>query len=201
MRRFRVLTVGLRWAMAVAGIVFAGGAAQASAAGCPEAGCTLVQGAYISHYTGANCTGQESYYTPYFGYDGIRRSWDGGGFTGITLVTLTNRSWKGTNGACHNDWPSGNTLSNFVRIYRETTTASVQGAYISHYTEANCTGQESYYTPYFGYDGIRRSWDGGGTVGTILYTATNKSWKGTNGACHNDWPSGNTLSDFVRVYR
>lgn len=177
------------------------GVPTVSAAACPEAGCTLVQGAYISHFTSANCTGTESYYTPYFGSDGVRRSWDGRGFTGTTLVTLTNRSWKGADGACHNDWPSGNTLSGFVRVYRETTTAPVQGAYISHYTDANCIGQESYYTPYFNSDGIRRSWDGHGTVGTILYTATNKSWKGTNGACHNDWPSGNTLSGFVRVYR
>lgn len=112
-----------RWTAAAAGFVVAlaasaaGGAATAQAA-CPEASCTLVQNAYISHYTGANCTGQESYYTPYFNSDGIRRSWDGQGFYGGTLSTVTNRSWKGTDGTCHNDWPSGNTLSGFVRVYR-----------------------------------------------------------------------------------
>ena len=114
---------------------------------------------------------------------------------------MTNISWKGTDGVCHNDWPSGNTLSGFLAIYRETQVTSIQNAYISHFTEANCTGQESYYTPYFGSDGIRRSWNGTGSAGTILNTATNKSWKGSDGTCHNDWPSGNTLSGFVRIYR
>ena len=110
-----------------------------------------------------------------------------------------------------NAWPAGNTLSGFVAVYRsgtapgtscgESSCVALGGAYISHFTGKDCTGTESYYTPYFGYDGIRRSWDGGGVVGTILYTATNKSWKGSDGTCHNDWPSGHTLSDFVRVYR
>lgn len=185
------------------GLVFFvfGYSANAQAQGCPESSCTLVQNAYISHFTAANCTGEEHYYTPYFFYDGVRRSWDGKGFTGTTLRTVTNRSWKGTDGQCHNDWPNGNTLSDFVKVYRETQTTSVQAGYISHFTESNCAGQESYYTPYFFYDGVRRSWDGGGLAGTILNTATNKSWKGTDGQCHNDWPSGNTLSDFVRIYR
>lgn len=175
--------------------------AQAQGAGCPEATCILIQNAYISHFTGASCTGVEHYYTPYFNTDGIRRSWDGKGFVGTTLSTVTNRSWKGTDGLCHNDWPNGNTLSGFVSIYRDTQFTPVQGAYISHFTDANCAGQESYYTPYFGFDGIRRSWDGLGSVGSILNTATNKSWKGTDGLCHTDWPSGNTLSGFVRIYR
>src|SRR3954467_3613869 len=39
---------------------------------CGEASCTPVQAAYISHFTGTNCTGTESYYTPYFNFDGIR---------------------------------------------------------------------------------------------------------------------------------
>ncbi|HJQ71689.1 MAG TPA: hypothetical protein VKA70_22120 [Blastocatellia bacterium] len=174
---------------------------NAQAQGCPESSCTLINDAYISHFTASNCTGEEHYYTPYFFFDGVRRSWDGKGFAGTTLRTVTNRSWKGSDGQCHNDWPSGNTLSNFVKIYRETQTTSVQDAYISHYTGSNCTGQESYYTPYFFYDGVRRSWDGNGLAGTILYTATNRSWRGSDGQCHNDWPSGNTLSDFVRIYR
>jgi pyrrolidone-carboxylate peptidase len=85
---------------------------------CGEASCTPVQAAYISHYTGAGCTGTESYYTPYFFYDGVRRSWDGRGLAGTTLRTVTNRSWKDANGTCRDDWPAGNTLNDFVTIYR-----------------------------------------------------------------------------------
>lgn len=173
----------------------------AYAQGCPETSCTLIQNAYISHFTGLSCTGQEHYYTPYFNSDGIPRSWDGKGFVGVTLSTVTNKSWKDSSGVCHNDWPNGNTLSGFLTIYRETQVSAVQGAYISHFTDANCTGQESYYTLYFSSDGIRRSWDGNGLVGSIIYTATNKSWKDSSGVCHNDWPNGNTLSGFVRIYR
>ncbi|HEX8694276.1 MAG TPA: hypothetical protein VF746_17780 [Longimicrobium sp.] len=86
--------------------------------GCGEASCTPVTAAYISHFTGADCTGTESYYTPYFNYDGVRRSWDGKGMAGTTLRTVTNRSYRDSSGACYNAWPSGNTLSNFVTIYR-----------------------------------------------------------------------------------
>ncbi|HSU15514.1 hypothetical protein [Longimicrobium sp.] len=86
--------------------------------GCGEASCTPVTAAYISHYTGADCTGTESYYTAYFGSDGVRRSWDGKGLAGTTLRTVTNRSYRDSSGACNNAWPGGNTLSNFVTIYR-----------------------------------------------------------------------------------
>ena len=172
---------------------------------CGEASCSPVTAAYISHYTGADCTGQESYYTPYFNSDGVRRSWDGGGCAGTTLSTVTNRSWKGTNGVCNNAWPGGNTLSGFVRIYRcncgEASCRAVTAAYISHFTGAGCTGQEYYYTPYFNSDGIRRSWDGNGCVGDLLRTVTVKSWKSSAGVCTDAWPAGNTLSNFVRVYR
>lgn len=169
---------------------------------CPETTCTQVQNAYISHFTGIDCSGGEHYYTPYFNSDGIRRSWDGQGFFGTALTTVTNRSWKGTDGQCHNDWPNGNTLSGFVTIYRDTQFTPVQAAYISHFTGPNCTGEESYYTHYFNDDGIRRSWDGHGMVGSIIYTATNESWKGSDGMCHNDWVTNpNTLSGFVHVYR
>jgi len=85
---------------------------------CGEASCTPVQAAYISHFTGVGCTGTESYYTPYFLFDGIRRSWDGHGIAGSNWRTVTNRSWKGTDGECHDDWPTGNTLNYFVTIYR-----------------------------------------------------------------------------------
>jgi len=173
---------------------------------CPEgAGCTALGGAYISHYTGANCTGTESYYTPYFSYDGVRRSWDGQGIAGNTLRTVTNRSYKDSGGTCYNAWPAGNTLSDFVTIYRtvcdEALCTAVTAAYISHYTGANCTGTESYYTPYFFYDGVRRSWNGQGIAGTTLRTVTNRSYRDSGGTCYNAWPSGNTLSDFVTIYR
>jgi hypothetical protein len=85
---------------------------------CGEAVCTPVQAAYISHFTGLGCTGTESYYTPYFFYDGIRRSWNGQGLAGTILRTVTNRSWRGADGQCRDDWPSGNTLNDFVTIYR-----------------------------------------------------------------------------------
>jgi len=88
------------------------------ATGCGEASCTPVTAAYISHFTGADCTGTESYYTAYFNYDGVRRSWNGTGMAGTTLRTVTNRSYKDSSGACYNAWPNGNTLSNFVTIYR-----------------------------------------------------------------------------------
>src|SRR5688572_11730401 len=41
-------------------------APAADASPCLEAVCVAVSGAYVSHYNGANCTGIESYYTPYF---------------------------------------------------------------------------------------------------------------------------------------
>ena len=125
---------------------------------------------------------------------------------------MTNRSWRySVDGTCRNDWPSGNTLPDFVRIYRdgypggcgETTCVPVTAAYISHFTGPDCTGEEYYYTAYNGYDGIRRSWDGQGYVGTTLRTVTARSWRyNVDGQCRvNAWPNGNTLSDFVRIYR
>jgi hypothetical protein len=85
---------------------------------CGEAACVPVQAAYVSHYTGLGCTGTESYYTPYFNSDGIRRSWDGHGNAGTILRTVTNRSARTSNGVCTDYWPNGNTLSGFVTIYR-----------------------------------------------------------------------------------
>lgn len=85
---------------------------------CGEASCVPVTAAYVSHYTGADCTGTESYYTAYYGYDGVRRSWNGTGMAGTTLRTVTNRSYRDSSGECVNAWPSGNTLSDFVTIYR-----------------------------------------------------------------------------------
>ncbi len=191
-----------------------GGGGQAT---CLEASCEPVTAVYISHFTEPNCTGTESYYTPYGGYDGVRRSWDGGGIVGTQLRTVTNTSFKmndnlGDGTGCRvNEWPSGNTLSEFVTVYRvtcgEASCVALGGSLISHFTNANCTGQESYYTLYNNSDGIRRSWDASGIAGTILRTVTNKSWKtadsgGDGTGCRvNAWPSGNTLSDFVSIYR
>jgi hypothetical protein len=87
-------------------------------AGCGEASCTPVTAAYISHFTGPDCTGTESYYTAYYNYDGVRRSWNGTGLAGTTVRTVTNRSYKDSSGACYNAWSGGNTLSGFVTIYR-----------------------------------------------------------------------------------
>ena len=88
-------------------------------AGCGEIACTPVLTRDIgSHFSGPGCTGVESYYTPYNGYDGVRRSWDGSGLAGTTLRTATNISFKLTNGTCQDLWPAGNTLSDFVTIYR-----------------------------------------------------------------------------------
>ncbi len=84
---------------------------------CGETACNPVTRPYISHYTGPGCTGIESYYTPYFFYDGIRRSWDGYGVAGTELRTVTNISYRDSTG-CVDAWPEGNTLSDFVTIYR-----------------------------------------------------------------------------------
>lgn len=85
---------------------------------CGEATCVSPQGSYISHFTGPNCDGTESYYLPYNGYGYQCRPWDGGGQCGTIRRTVTNRSYR-YNGQCYpNAWPSGNTLSDFVTVYR-----------------------------------------------------------------------------------
>ncbi len=91
---------------------------------CGEAVCQPVVGSYISHFTLADCTGTESYYTPYFSDtampnpDGKIYSWDGNGVAGTTYRTVTNTSYKDQTGTCVNAWPDGNTLPYFVTIYR-----------------------------------------------------------------------------------
>ena len=184
------------------GIVLAASVSvQANASGCGETSCVAVQGTYISHFTGAGCTGTESYYLPYDGYGYDCRTWDGGGLCGTAQHTVTNTSYRYL-GTCYDAWPSGNTLSEFVTVYRcgETNCLPPQGAYISHYTGAGCTGTESYYLPYDGYAYNCRPWDGGGDCGTTQHTVTNRSYRYL-GTCYDAWPSGNTLSQFVTVYR
>jgi hypothetical protein len=88
-----------------------------SGSGCGEASCVAVQGTYISHFTGTGCTGTESYYLPYDGYGYACRTWNGTGQCGAIHRTVTNRSYR-YNGTCYDAWPSGNTLSDFVTIYR-----------------------------------------------------------------------------------
>lgn len=87
------------------------------------------------------------------------------------------------------------------RICGEESCTPVTEAYISHFAELDCTGAEAYYTAYESYDGIKRSWDGLGEAGTILRTLTHKSFKNAVGTCENAWPGGNTLPDFVFIYR
>jgi hypothetical protein len=85
---------------------------------CGEAQCVPNQGMYVSHFAQMNCTGKESYYLPYDGFGFSCRSWDGGGLCGTTRQTVTNYSARINGGACQNLWPSGNTISDFVTIYR-----------------------------------------------------------------------------------
>jgi hypothetical protein len=67
-------------------------------------------------------------------------------------------------------------------------------------TGSGCTGTESYYLPYDGYVYQCRTWNDTGQCGTIHRTVTNRSYR-YNGTCYDAWLSGNTLSDFVTVYR
>jgi hypothetical protein len=172
---------------------------------CQEDSCVPVQAAYISHFTGPDCNGEEYYYTHYYGSDGVKRSWDGGGLAGTQLRSVTAQSWQNASGCHRNAWPQGNTLDGFVRIYRscgEQVCQPVEERYISHYTGTRCDGAEYYYTGYYGFDGVLRSWDGKGLAGTVLRKVTTRSWRDWEGRCHvNEWPNGNTLHDFVRVYR
>lgn len=101
------------------GIILAvcGTGAQAQTA-CGEGTCVASQGAYISHFTGPNCDGAESYYTPYDSSAYQCRTWDGNGQCGTIHRTVTNRSYR-YNGTCYsNAWPSGNTLNDLVTVYR-----------------------------------------------------------------------------------
>jgi LmbE family N-acetylglucosaminyl deacetylase len=182
---------------------------------CGEASCVSPQGAYVSHYTGAGCTGTESYYTPYFtgGTTGVPGNCEPANSTGkscgTTLKTVTNVSAFVQGSGCSNYWPGGNTLSGFVSVYHcgEASCVSPQGSYVSHFTGPNCTGTESYYTPYFtggstGVSGNCQPDNASGVVcGTQLRTVTNVSAIVPGSPCANYWPSGNTLSGFVTVYR
>lgn len=88
------------------------------AGGCGEPICIPAQGTYVSHFAAPNCMGTESYYLPYDSYGYSCRSWDGGGQCGTIQHTVTNFSYRIDNGPCQDAWPDGNTLSEFVTIYR-----------------------------------------------------------------------------------
>ena len=89
-----------------------------AATACGEASCVPAQGMYVSHFSGPACTGTESYYLPYDGYAYNCRTWNGAGQCGTIRRTVTNYSARINGGACQDLWPSGNTLSDFVTIYR-----------------------------------------------------------------------------------
>jgi hypothetical protein len=260
-------------------------------ASCGEANCVPSQGMYVSHFSSPGCGGTESYYLPYDGYGYNCRTWDGGGQCGTIHRTVTNYSARINGGPCQDLWQSGNTLSDFVYVYRSgapTSTLAVtrggtgtgvvssipsaincgnactatfalgtvvtlnaaaaagstfagwsgagcsgtgsctismsvaqsvtatfntsggcgepscvanQGMYVSHFSQPGCGGTESYYLPYDGYGYACRSWDGAGQCGIIHRTVTNYSARINGGPCQDLWQSGNTLSDFVTIYR
>lgn len=84
---------------------------------CGETTCTPPDGTYISHYTGAGCTGTESYYLAYDGFAYDCRPWDGNAACGTSSHSVTNRSYRYL-GTCYDAWPSGNTLGDMVTVYR-----------------------------------------------------------------------------------
>ncbi|MES1243886.1 MAG: Ig-like domain-containing protein [Acidobacteriota bacterium] len=90
-----------------------------NAGGCGEDFCVPSQGMYVSHFSGPGCTGTESYYLPYDGYRYECRTWDGNGVCGTARHTVTNYSARINGGPCQDLWPSGNTISDFVTIYRD----------------------------------------------------------------------------------
>ncbi len=189
------------------GVFLASSAATAHAVTCGEASCVPAQGAYISHFSGPDCTGTESYYLPYDGNAYQCRTWDGSGQCGTVQHTVSNRSYRDSSG-CHADaWPAGNPLDHFVTVYRPTTDPCAEAscnlaqvAYISHFSGPHCTGAESYYLPYDGYAYQCRTWDGHGQCGTVQRAVTARSYL-YNGTCYDAWPDGNPLTEMVTVYR
>jgi hypothetical protein len=117
----------------LSGIFLAAAMSGRADAACGEASCVAAQGSYISHFTGANCNGTESYYLPYdsYGYQ-CRPAQSGGASCGTSSHTVTNRSYY-YNGHCYNNaWPSGNTLNEFVTVYRNQ--PPVACGYLSSYS-------------------------------------------------------------------
>src|SRR3954452_4815557 len=62
---------------------------------CAEGTCVDPDGQYISHFTGANCDGTESYYLPYDGWAyTCRPDPSSGARCGTDQHTVTNRSYR-----------------------------------------------------------------------------------------------------------
>ena len=109
---------GLKVALLAITLAFA--MSSSAYAACGEASCVPAQGTYISHFTGPNCDGTESYYLPYNNWGYQCRPGNGTGDCGTIRRTVTNRSYY-YQGQCHpNAWPNGNTLNDFVTVYRNT---------------------------------------------------------------------------------
>ncbi len=187
---------------------------EIGSSGCGEAVCVPSQGMYVSHFSAPGCGGTESYYLPYDGYAYTCRTWDGDPSAQCDTIrrSVTNYSARINGGECVDYWPGGNPLTDFVTVYRagssgggcgESTCVPSQGMYVSHFSALNCGGTESYYLPYDGYGYSCRSWDGSPSAqcGTIRRTVTNYSARINGGSCVNYWPDGNTLTDFVTIYR
>jgi hypothetical protein len=86
---------------------------------CGEASCVPPDGQYISHFTGPNCDGTESYYLPYDGWAYQCRPYPStGARCGTMHRTVTNRSYRYAGQCYPNAWPNGNTLNDFVTVYR-----------------------------------------------------------------------------------
>jgi hypothetical protein len=86
---------------------------------CGEGSCVSPDGQYISHFTGANCDGAESYYLPYDGYGFQCRPYPStDAQCGTVHRTVTNQSYRYAGQCYPNAWPGGNTLSDFVSVYR-----------------------------------------------------------------------------------
>jgi len=92
--------------------------AMRDACTCGEASCVPAQGAYVSHYSGPGCTGTESYYLPYDGWAYQCRTWNGSGSCGTVRRRVTNYSYRSSDGQCRDEWRDGNTLDDFVTVYR-----------------------------------------------------------------------------------
>ena len=170
---------------------------------CGEADCVPVGGTWVSHFTNGDCTGTESYWTPYDGGNGgVRRSWNGTGMAGTVIRRVSNRSYRINNGPCNvNQWPDGNELDGFVTIYRgpcgEATCRLVDRVVTSYYSGAECSGEQmAMYAP-----GVTPgAWDGTGTAGTSFRIVDALSIRQPDGLCWAD-PFGPEFGfEFSTVY-
>lgn len=87
---------------------------------CGETSCVIPDGLYISHFTGTSCNGNEYYHVAYdnFAYQCRPDTNSGTAMCGTTQQTVTVYSYVFLGQCYPNWWPSGNQLSNMVRVYR-----------------------------------------------------------------------------------